>query len=427
MRIWRQRTGLWAHDDFLKLWAGETISVAGTLIGKTAVPFTAILVLDAGSLEVGLLLAADILPGLLFGLAAGVWVDRVRRRPIMIAADLLSAGALVTIPIAYAFDALTIEQLFVVSLAAGTAHIFFDVAYMTYLPTLVEKEHVLEGNSKMAASWSVAEVGAFSAAGWLVQLITGPVTILIDAVSFVVSALFIGAIDKPEPVPPPPEERTSMRAEIVEGGRAIWHDPVLRAIAGSGVIIDFSFRVFGAVFMLYALNLGFEPGVLGLTFAVGGVSSLVGALFATRAARALGLGPAMSFGLVLMGGSMLLVPAASEATAIGLGLLIGQQVMGDGAYTVYDINAVSLRQSITPERVLGRVNAGMRFSGLAAMLTGALAGGVLGEVMGLRLTLVLAGCGVLAAGIWLMASPVWGTRLTPVVEAEPVVAATAEV
>jgi MFS family permease len=420
VKIGRPRGGLWEHNDFLKLWAGETISVFGSLVGRTALPLTAIFVLDAGSLEVGLLIAADILPGLLFGLVAGVWVDRVRRRPIMIAADLASAAALVTIPVAYAFDALTIEQMFVVALAAGTAHIFFDVAYMTYLPSLVEKEHVLEGNSKMAASWSVAEVGAFSAAGWLVQLLSGPVTVLIDSVSFLVSAAFIGSIKKPEEAPTVAEQREPMFKEIRDGIGAIWHDPVLRAIAGSGVIIDFSFRMFGAVFLVYVTqDLGFEPGLLGLTFAVGGASSFVGAMLAGRSARAVGVGPAMVFGLLFMGGSMLFVPAATDASMLALAFLVAQQVFGDGAYTVYDVNAVTLRQSITPAAVLGRVNAGMRFSGLAAMLLGALAGGVLGEFVGERLTLMFAACGLFLAGVWLMVSPVWGTRRAAVVEVEP--------
>jgi predicted MFS family arabinose efflux permease len=350
-------------------------------------------------------------------------VDRVRRRPIMIAADLASAAVLATIPIAYVFDTLTIEQMFAVALVAGTAHIFFDVSYLTYLPSLVEKEHVLEGNSKMAASWSVAEVGAFGIAGWLVQLLSGPVTVLIDSVSFLVSAAFIGSIKKPEEAPMVAKQREPMIKEIRDGVRAIWHDPILRAIAGSGVIIDFSFRMFGAVFLVYVTqDLGFEPGVLGLTFAVGGVSSFLGALVAGRSARAVGIGPAMVFGLLFMGLSMLFVPAATDASLLALAFLVAQQIFGDGAYTVYDVNQVTLRQSITPEQVLGRVNAGMRFSGIAAMFLGALAGGVLGEFAGERVTLVFSACGLLLAAGWLMVSPVWGTKKAVIEEIVPVAA-----
>jgi MFS family permease len=406
-----KRTGLWAHNDFLKLWAGETISVFGTLVGKTALPFTAILVLDAGALEVGLLIAADILPGLLFGVFAGVWVDRSRKRPIMIAADIGSFLALITVPIAYAFDALTIEQLFVVALATGTCHIFLDVAYMTYLPALVEKEHILEANSKTAASWSVAEVGAFSAAGWLVQILSGPVTVLIDTISFLVSAAFLKSIRKPEPEPVPLADRAGVLDEAREGVLTIWRDPILRAIGGANVLIDFSFRVFGAVFMVYVTRgLGFEPGVLGVVFAVGGVSSLIGALYASRAGRAFGMGRAMVLGLLMMGGSMLFVPAAADASILALTFLVAQQLLGDGFYTVYDVNQVTLRQTITPEHVLGRVNAGIRITGLAAMLAGALIGGVMGEYVGLRTTLVFSACGLFAAAAVLLASPAWSAR-----------------
>jgi MFS family permease len=409
MRV--KRTGLWAHNDFLKLWAGETISVFGSLVGRTALPLTAILVLDAGALEVGLLIAADILPGLLFGFFAGVWVDRVRKRPIMIAADIGSFLVLVTVPLAYAFDVLTIEQLFFVAFGTGACHIFLDVAYMTYLPTLVEKEHVLEGNSKMAASWSVAEVGAFSAAGWMVQILSGPLTVLIDAISFLISAIFLKAIKKPEPEPALVEQRAGMSTEIKEGIRAIWHDPVLRAIGGSGVLIDFSFRMFGAVFLVYVTqSLGFQPGVLGVVFGVGGASSLIGALYASRAGRTLGTGRAMVLGLLMMGGSMLFIPAAQDASLLALWFLVAQQLFGDGFYTIYDVNQMTLRQTITPEKVLGRVNAGIRMSGLAAMLAGALVGGVLGEFLGLRVTLVFSACGLFLAAAWLWVSPVWSAR-----------------
>ncbi len=409
------RRGLWANNDFLKLWAGESISIFGSLMGRTALPFTAILVLDAGPLEVALLSATDVLPGLLLGLIAGVWVDRLRRRPIMIAADIGRAILLATIPFAYALDALTFGHLFVVGLGVGTLTIFFDVAYLTYLPTLVGKNQILDGNSKLAASSAIAEVGGFSAAGWMVQLLSGPATVLIDAVSFLVSALFVGTIKTPEPPPVAVKDRVGMRHEIAEGARHIWHDPILRAIAGTGMIIDFSFRMFGAVFLVYVTkDLGFEPGVLGLTFAVGGISSLVGAVFAGRAGVRLGIGPAMVLGVAAMGVSMFFVPAARDASILALGLLIGQQMFGDGAFTVYEINQVSLRQSITPEHVMGRVNAGIRFLGLGAMLAGALIGGVLGELAGERVALVAAGSGVLLAALWLSFSPVRRTRTAPV-------------
>src|SRR5688572_13662707 len=162
--------GLWRHPDFVRLWSAQTISVFGSLITGTAIPFTAILVLDASPREVALLAAANHVPGLIFGVAAGVWVDRLRRRPVMIAADLGRAALVTTIPLAYAFDALTIGHLYAVALSAGMLTIFFDVAYQSYLPTLVSRDELVEGNSKLAATASVSEFAGFSVSGWLVQV-----------------------------------------------------------------------------------------------------------------------------------------------------------------------------------------------------------------------------------------------------------------
>ncbi|HEU4759437.1 MAG TPA: MFS transporter [Dehalococcoidia bacterium] len=410
----RAASGLWANTDFLKLWAGETVSVFGSLVGRTALPFAAILVLDARPFQIALLAAADIVPGLLVGLVAGVWVDRLRRRPILIAADIGRAALLCSIPLAYALDMLHIEQLYAVAFLAGVLTMFFDVAYLSYLPSVVRREELLEGNSKLAASSSMAEVGAFGVAGWLVQLLTAPVAILIDALSFLFSALFVSWIRSPEPAPAA-SERQSIRREIAEGVRLVVGDPLLRATAGSVVTADFSFRVFGTVFLLFAVrDLGFHPGILGMIFAVGGVSSLLGSLVAGRSARRLGTGTTMVGGVLLMGLSMLFVPLAQGATVLAAALLLAQQLMGDGAFTVYEINQVSLRQAITADRLLGRVNASIRFAGLAAMLVGALVGGLLGETIGLRATLVVGAGGLCLGALWLALSPVRGLRSAPV-------------
>jgi len=411
-----RRTGLWNHADFLRLWAGETVSDLGSHLGHAALMFTAVIVVDANALEVGLLGAAGLLPQVLFGLFAGVWVDRLRKRPLMIVSDLARFGLLMTIPLTYAFDSLTIWQLFAVAFGSGTFTILFDVAYQTYLPALVEKEHVLEGNSKLAASHSVSEVAGFGLSGWMVQLLNGPAAILVDAVSFLASAAALIGIRKKEPAPRPAEEREGVRREIIHGARAIAHQPILRATATAHAIAGFAFRAYGSVFLLYAIDeLGFKPGVLGVVWAVGGIASLIGAMYAGRVAARLGLGPAMTLGLVGMGAAMLLFPAAHDASFIALMLMVGQQ-FGDGLYVIWDVNEVSLRQSITPSEVLGRVNAGFRVTFQAAMLAGALVGGILGEVIGLRTTLVLASCLLMAGGFVIILSPAWSARHAPVKE-----------
>jgi MFS family permease len=416
----------------VRLWAGQTISVFGSLIGRTALHFTAILVLDARPFEIAVLLAMGIIPELIFAPFVGVWVDRLRRRPIMIAADLGRAALLASIPAAYALDALTMEQLYIAAFLTGTLSVCFEVAYQTYLPSLVKKEELLEGNSKLTASDSVAEVGAFGAVGWLVQAFTGPVAILIDAVSFLFSAFFIRRIETAERPPVPKEERTGMLLEAREGLQTILGNQFLRATIVSECLNHFAFGMFGAVFGLYVIRvLNFEPGVLGMIYAVGGVSSLVGAVFAARAAARFGAGPAMVSGLTIIGISMILVPLAPGAAIVAASFLIAQQ-LGDGGFVVYSINEVSLRQTITPERLLGRVNAGFELCAHGVLLLGILAGGALGETLGLRGTLAIGGGSMLLAAVWLAASPVRTVRVSgaepeallppgPIPDAEPVV------
>jgi MFS family permease len=407
----RLGTGLWRHPDFVRLWAGQSISVFGSLIGRTALHFTAILVLDAGPFEVAALLAMGIVPELISAPFVGVWVDRLRRRPIMIAADIGRAGLLASIPLMYAFGALTIGQLYIVAFLTGILSTWFEVAYQSYLPSLVQREELLEGNSKLTASDSVAEVGAFGAAGWLVQIFTGPIAILIDAVSFLFSAFFIGRIKRAEPSPRPKEERIGMLREAKEGIEAILGNQFLRATIGSECLNHFAFGMFGAAFGLYVIRvLDFEPGVLGMIYAIGGVSSLVGAIFAARAARRLGIGPAMIAGLTVIGASMLLVPLAPEGVLIAAAFLVAQQ-LGDGGFVVYSINEVTLRQTIVPDRLLGRVNSGFEICAHGVLLIGILAGGALGETLGLRSTLAIASGGMLLAAVWLATSPVRTIRL----------------
>ena len=410
-RLGGLRTGLWRHPDFVKLWAGETISVFGSLIGRTALHFTAILVLDARPFEVAALLALGIVPELIFAPFVGVWVDRLRRRPIMIAADVGRAALLASIPLAYAFDALTMEQLYVVAFLTGILSICFEVAYQSYLPSLIKREELLEGNSKLKASDSAAEVGAFGAAGWLVQLFTGPVAILIDAVSFLFSAFYIKRITKTESPPAPEEERTGMLREAKEGIQTILGNAFLRTTIVSECLNHFAFGMFGAAFGLYVIRvLDFQPGVLGMIYAVGGVSSLFGAVFAARAASRLGIGPAMVSGLAVIGASMLLVPLAQGAAILAAAFLVAQQ-LGDGGFVVYSINEVSLRQTITPDRLLGRVNAGFELCAHGVLLVGILAGGALGETLGLRGTLAVGAGAMLVAALWLAASPVRTIRV----------------
>jgi MFS family permease len=409
--------GLWRNAEFVKLWTAETISVFGSMVSGAALSFTAILFVNATPAQLGLLRVADLLPKFLTGLIVGVWVDRLRRRPIMVVADLGRALLLVTIPAAALLHRLRIEHLYAVMFLTGLLTVFFDIANRSYLPTLIRREELVEGNSKLTASASVAEFGGFSLAGWLVQWLTGPMAVLVDAVSFLFSALFLGLIRTPEPPPIPAGERQRMRREIVEGLQVVLREPILLSLAVTTLILGLSGGMIGTVIAAFMVRtLGFHPGVLGLIWAVGGVTSLLGAMVAGPLARRLGIGPALALGLFISGLGLLAVPLARGATLLSGALLVANQMITDPAHTIYEINQRSLRQAITPDRVLGRVNASLEFVGLGAALLGALVGGGLGGKIGLRATLFVACGGSLLAALGLYISPAGRVRKVPLVE-----------
>ncbi|HEY6420860.1 MAG TPA: MFS transporter [Candidatus Binataceae bacterium] len=399
------RPSLFRHSDFMKLWAGETVSDFGSRMGDVAISFAAVIALKATPFQMGLLAAARIVPALLFGLFAGVWVDKLRRRPLMIGADLGRVALFATIPLAAYFGTFRIAHLYAVITAVAVLDIVFDVAYRSYLPSLVSRGDLLDANSKLTGSSAVSEVAGFGLSGWLVQLLTAPFAILVDAISFLPSAIAIAAIKTPEPEPARAARR-GMLHEIAIGARHVVADPCLRALGVVALTGATSYSIFSAVFMLFVVNgLGFQPGALGLIFAVGGVASLFGAIFAQRAASALGAGRAMSAGLALQGVALLFIPLAHGAALAAVTLLIAQQIVGDLAGTIYQINATSLKQSITPEHVLGRVNASLGFVSRASALVGALGGGLLGSAIGLRATLVIGSAGLFVSALLLARSP----------------------
>lgn len=408
-------TGLWRHPDFLRLWAGETVSIFGTLIGGLAMQFTAILWLDASAFQVSLLAACQLVPAFAAGLAAGVIADRFPRRPIMIAADIGRAAAFATIPLAAAFDVLTLEQLYAIALTASLCTVFFDVAYEAYLPTLVAPSQLVEGNSKLAASASVAEFSSFSVSGWLVQLLRGPGAILVDALSFLVSAAALLRIRAEEPPARPRHEGEHPIREAAEGVRLLLRMPIVRSIALANVIMQFASRMLSVVLLLYLVReAGFRPGVLGMIFAVGGLTSLIGAWLASRPHWFGGLGRAMALSAALRATGALCIPLATGMGFAGVALLVANQCISDPAWTFYEINDISLRQALTPNFLQGRLSATVRFGEFGAALLGTAAGGVLGLWLGLRETLFLAVGVTYLAGIWLAFSPVMHLGAMPV-------------
>jgi MFS family permease len=392
----RNGSGLWRHPDFMKLWTGETISQLGTQVTLLALPTTAIIVVHASPFQVGLLSALEFLPFILVGLPAGVWVDRLRRRPVLIAGDLGRLVALGSIPLFYElFNSVHMIQLYIVAFVSGVCTVFFDVAYQSYLPSLVERDQLVEGNSKLEISRSGAQLAGPALAGILIQILKAPVAIAADAISYLGSAVFVMGIQKKEPpslTQKADGSRPRMRSQIAEGLRYVWRHPYLRPIA----FCTGSSNLFGsmalAVLLLFAYRqLHLSPGVVGTVLAVGNVGFLAGAFLSGSVARWLGVGRAIVASILLSGLGGILLPLATRSTAIVL-LGLSMILFGFGA-VVYNINQVSLRQAITPDSMQGRMNATMRFMVWGTMPIGSLAGGILGGTIGLRPTLWVAAFG----------------------------------
>jgi len=366
----------------------------------------AILVLNASAGQIAVLLAADLVPGFLIGLVAGVWIDRLRRRPVMIAADVGRALLLGSIPLVAVTGHVRIEQLYAVAVLVSMLTVLFDVAEQSYIPAVVGRDRLVDANSKLAATQSIAEVGAFGIAGWLVQLFTAPVAIAIDALSFIASAGLAGTIRTAEFRAIATGERRGVWREMLDGLQALNGDRSLRAITLSVGAMYGAFGMVGTVYSLYALReLGFRPGLLGLVFAVGGVSSLTAAMLAGRLTRRFGVGPTMVGGLLLAALGILFLPLARGAGLAALVLLVAQQTVGDGGATIYEINQSSLRQAIAPPQLLGRINAGSRLAVLGGTLLGTVFGGVLGQAIGIRPTLIVAALTMVLGAAVVLRSP----------------------
>ncbi|HLZ72569.1 MAG TPA: MFS transporter [Dehalococcoidia bacterium] len=402
-----RRTGLWRHADFLRLWAGQTTSQFGSLVGGVALQFTAILWLHAGAAQVSLLAACQFAPAAVCGLFAGAWVDRLRRRPLMIAADSGRALALASVPLTALLGSLSLPQLYAVACLNSGLGVLFESAYEAYLPTLLPAEQIVAANSTLTASASVAEFGAFSAGGWLVQLFSSPATVLIDALSFGVSAASLAAIRAPEGPPPAPEQREPLRREITEGARTIWRQPLLRALAGVHMLLECGGRIIGAVILLYlSREAGFGAGAQGMIFAIGGLTALAGAAAAGRERWFGGLGRALTVAVLLRVAGIICVALTTSVSLLGVLLLVASQCISDPGYAFFEINAVSLRQTVTPAHLLGRVSATLRVLDFAAMLAGTALAGVLGQLIGLQGTLFVATGVVAGAALALMLSPI---------------------
>lgn len=407
--------------DFRLLLLGQTTSQFGAQVSGVAIPLLAVVTLEASAFETGLVAASSTLAFALIGLPAGAWIDRYRRRPILVGSDLVRAMLLATIPIAALFDVLSIAQLVVVSLLSGFARVLFDVGYQSYLPTVIGRDRVLAGNSALETIRASGQVAGPGLGGWLVAVLGAATVVMLQAVTFVVSAACLLAIRARETAVPaegapagerqaagrsdatptaageptrpgaaPAAGRTRLAAEIGEGLRFVGRSRVLRAVAITSAANNFAFAVASAVtFIFLVRTLGLSPTQIGLVLAAGSVTVMAGAALTPWLSRRFGSARIIWLALAVSGPIGLLGPLAQPGWLVLLFLV--SAAAGELGQIVYAITNVSLRQRLVPDRLLGRVNATMRFLLMGLFPLGALLGGILGTYVGARWTLLVAG------------------------------------
>ena len=395
---------------FRRFFAGQAVSLVGDQVSLIALPLVGILVLHAGAAQMGYLTSAALLPNLLFSLHAGAWVDRRgRRREVMLAADLGRAALLASIPIAYAFDLLTIEQLYVVGFLEGLLSVFFYVAYSTLFVALVPRERYIEANQLLHGSRALSFVGGPSLGGILVQILSAPAALAADAVSFLVSAFSLSRISPVEP-PTEPAEHGHLRA----GASYIRHSPVIRASLLATATINFFNFVFFALVILYANRyLHIQPGALGIVIGVASIGSVIGSLVTGRIGRRIGIGPAFAFGCLLFPAPLVLVPLAAGPHWLVVGCVLVAEFFSGMGVMLLDITGGAIKAAVVPDRLRARVSGAYMVVNYGVRPLGALAGGLLGAAIGVRETLWIATVGAILGVLWLLPSPIMRMRELP--------------
>lgn len=404
-----ETASLFRHREFLLLWSSQSMSVFGAQLTYVAIPLTAVMILHATPMQSGILGALTTLPFLLFGLGVGALLDRRARRPILIGADVVRAVALAWIPIAYVLDMLTITQLFVVAFIVGTMSVFFDLAYQSYLPTLIPRARLMQANSKMQVSESMAEVAGPGAAGALIGLLGAPLVIAADAVSYLLSAAAVLKLPA-DATPTVDKERgeaaPSFWASIREGIDVVRRHSVLRWCTTAAVLANLFESALLSVFFLFLVrDVGFGSTEVGLVVGFGGAGAVIGALFVERVTRLLGAGPALILSMLLPGIGCLLLGSVDGDSSWAIGLAATANFIALLGLPVFNVTVISFRQVVTPDHLLGRVNATVRTFAWSALSLGSLLGGVLGTSLGLRETVLISACGGFLAALLLFFSP----------------------
>ena len=397
---------VWREPDFVKLWAGGVVGSLGSSVTRLAVPLIAIGQLGAGPAEMGILGASGTAAFIVVGLLAGVIADRLPRRLLMAATAFGSAAAIATIPAASAAGALRIEQLYVVAFLTGCFGVIGEVAFQAFLPRLIGRERLLAGNAALRSTGSVTDVIGPSLAGFIIQILTAPVAIVVDAIATVIGGVLTLFVRVREPAAPARAAGRRVWHDVAEGLRYVVSDPILRAIAAEGATHNICSN--GAIVALYILFanqvLGLGPVELGIVFAAGGPGALIGSVVAARYGRRFGMRHTLVQMQILTGVARCLVPLAVLVPTPAIALAAGELLLGV-ARAILNVNQLSLRQAMTPDRLQGRMSASIRFLMWSVVPVGALLGGFGAERIGLVPTMTIAAIGTTAAALWVLTMP----------------------
>lgn len=408
------RDSVLRNRSFVTFWISETASLFSFELTKLVLPLVAVIALGATTFQVGALNASIYAPIVLFSLLVGVWLDRRRRRPMLIVSNLVRAALIALVPLASFAAVLSLPILYVITFLVGTLTVVFEIGSLSYVPSLVERRHLAEANSRIQISFSLAAIAGPSLGGVLTGVLTAPNAVLVSVVGFLSSAGLLSSIRRREPEPPAPEDRASFRASVMEGLRTVYASSLLRNLLAQSATFNLVYNALLVVFIVYMVRyLEMRPGQVGFILGIGPVAALAGAFLTNRITRRVGLGRTLRFATYLVCLPPLLMLVPRDASIGAMALLMAAQLLVGFNLVVWNVNTLTLRQIVTPDRLLGRMNASYRMVIFGAAPIGALLGGTVGDLLGLRTAMIVVALLLISPIAWTFFAPVFRLAQMP--------------